>query len=84
MTEHELANARQRRRARQETLANTERLRSYNELKPGDYVGYENHGIGQYTGMETLEVDGVHRDYKTIVYRNNDKLFSSVDQLNLG
>ena len=33
--------------------------------------------------METLEVDGVHRDYITIVYRNNDKLFIPVDQLNL-
>ena len=83
VTEHELFNARQRRRARHQTLANTERLRSYNELKPGDYVVHVNHGIGQYTGMETLEVDGVHRDYITIVYRNNDKLFIPVDQLNL-
>ncbi|MDN6104888.1 MAG: transcription-repair coupling factor, partial [Lacticaseibacillus paracasei] len=83
VTEHELFNARQRRHARHQTLANTERLRSYNELKPGDYVVHVNHGIGQYTGMETLEVDGVHRDYITIVYRNNDKLFIPVDQLNL-
>ncbi|MCG4285806.1 transcription-repair coupling factor, partial [Lacticaseibacillus paracasei] len=80
VTEHELFNARQRRHARHQTLANTERLRSYNELKPGDYVVHVNHGIGQYTGMETLEVDGVHRDYITIVYRNNDKLFIPVDQ----
>ncbi|MBM9833937.1 hypothetical protein IAG15_22675, partial [Enterococcus faecalis] len=34
-------------------------------------------------GMETLEVDGVHQDYMTILYQNEDKLFIPVTQLNL-
>ena len=42
-----------------------------------------NHGIGKYIGMETLEMDGVHQDYMTIVYQNNDKLFIPVTQLDL-
>lgn len=33
--------------------------------------------------METLEVDGVHQDYMTILYQNDDKLFIPVTQLNL-
>lgn len=45
--EHELFNARQRRRARHQTLAKLERLRSYKALCPGDYVVHVNHGIGQ-------------------------------------
>ncbi|WP_125608259.1 transcription-repair coupling factor [Lapidilactobacillus bayanensis] len=68
---------------RRQTMANTERLRSYSELKPGDYVVHVNHGIGRYDGMQTLEVDGVHRDYLTITYQDNAQLFIPVDQLNL-
>lgn len=68
---------------RRQTMANTERLRSYSELKPGDYVVHVNHGIGRYEGMQTLEVDGVHRDYLTITYQNNAQVFIPVDQLNL-
>lgn len=68
---------------RRQTMANTERLRSYSELKPGDYVVHVNHGIGCYDGMQTLEVDGVHRDYLTITYQDNAQLFIPVEQLNL-
>lgn len=35
-------------------------MKSYNELKVGDYVVYVNYGIGKYIGMEMLEVDGVY------------------------
>lgn len=42
-------------------MTNAERLKSYNELKAGDYVVHANHGIGKYIGMETLEVDGVRK-----------------------
>lgn len=83
VTEHELFNAKVKRRARHQTLANAERLRSYTELKPGDYVVHVNHGIGQYTGMQTLVVDGVHQDYITILYQKGDQLFIPVNQLHL-
>lgn len=58
-------------------------MKSYSDLKTGDYVVHANHGIGKYIGMETLEVDGVHQDYMTILYQNDDKLFIPVTQLNL-
>lgn len=64
-------------------MSNAERLKSYNELNPGDYVVHANHGIGKYLGIETLEVDGVHQDYMTILYQNDAKLFIPVSQLNL-
>ncbi|MFD1393045.1 transcription-repair coupling factor [Lacticaseibacillus jixianensis] len=83
VTEHELFNAKVKRRARHQTLANAERLRSYTELHPGDYVVHVNHGIGEYVGMQTLEVDGVHQDYITILYQKGDKLFIPVSQLHL-
>lgn len=83
VTEKELFQKVTKKRARRQTVSNAERLKSYNELKTGDYVVHANHGIGKYVGMQTLEVDGVHQDYMTIVYQNEDKLFIPVTQLNL-
>lgn len=40
-------------------------------------------GFGRYLGIETLEIKGVHRDYLMIAYRNDDKVYVPVDQLNL-
>lgn len=83
VTEKEIFQKAVKKRTRKQTISNAERLKSYNELKAGDYVVHANHGIGKYIGMETLEVDGVHQDYITILYQNDDKLFIPVTQLNL-
>ncbi|WP_370659256.1 transcription-repair coupling factor [Vagococcus jeotgali] len=81
--EKEILHTKSKRKARKQTISNAERLKSYNELSPGDYVVHENHGIGKYIGMETLLSGGVHQDYMTILYQNNDKLFIPVTQLDL-
>ena len=61
-------------RAFQETCEEASRSKSYpmrNELKViqslkvGDYVVHVNHGIGKYLGIETLEINGIHKDYLT-------------------
>ena len=83
ITEKEIFHTVTKKRARRQTISNAERLKSYSDLKKGDYVVHINHGIGKYIGMETLEVDGVHQDYITILYKNDDKLFIPVTQLNL-
>ncbi|MGI6096768.1 MAG: transcription-repair coupling factor [Dethiobacteria bacterium] len=58
-------------------------LRSYQDLTPGDYVVHEQHGIGRYLGLRTLEVGNVTRDYLHIKYAGEDKLFIPVDQIQL-
>ncbi|MEG0732562.1 MAG: transcription-repair coupling factor [Vagococcus sp.] len=83
LVEKEILHTQTKKRARKQTISNAERLKSYNELKPGDYVVHANHGIGKYIGMETLLSAGVHQDYMTILYKNNDKLFIPVTQLDL-
>ncbi|MBF8808653.1 MAG: transcription-repair coupling factor [Enterococcus lacertideformus] len=83
LTEKDIFQKTTKKQPRRQTVTNAERLKSYNELKTGDYVVHANHGIGKYIGMETLEVDGVHQDYMTILYQNEDKLFIPVTQLNL-
>ncbi|WP_051237794.1 transcription-repair coupling factor [Lacticigenium naphthae] len=83
ITEKELFNRVKKKKVRRTNLSNAERLKSYSELKAGDFVVHIHHGIGRYTGMETLEVDGVHQDYLSIVYKNDSKLFIPVTQLDL-
>lgn len=82
ITEKELFNHQPKKR-RHQTLANAERLKSYNELKPGDYVVHVNHGIGKFIGMQTMEVDGKHQDYIMIEYRDDGRLFIPVTQLDM-
>ncbi|MGM0126192.1 transcription-repair coupling factor [Enterococcus sp. AZ194] len=83
LTEKEVFQKTAKKKTRRQSISNAERLKSYSELKSGDYVVHANHGIGKYIGMQTLEVDGVHQDYLTILYQNEDKLFIPVTQLNL-
>ncbi len=59
------------------------KLSSFTDLKVGDFVVHVNHGIGQYMGIETLEIAGGHRDYLRIQYAGEDRLFVPTDQINL-
>lgn len=83
ITEGEMFKQVKKRRPRHQQLANAERIKSYTDLKPGDYVVHVNHGIGLFAGIKTLEVDGVHQDYIVIDYRNHDQVFVPVTQLHL-
>ncbi|MCY6371973.1 transcription-repair coupling factor [Clostridium ganghwense] len=59
------------------------KIKSFTELKPGDYVVHTNHGIGVYKGIKQLEVQGHKKDYLELSYNSGDKLFVPVDQLDL-
>ncbi|RQD74663.1 MAG: transcription-repair coupling factor [Candidatus Syntrophonatronum acetioxidans] len=59
------------------------RISDYHELEIGDYVVHEHHGIGQYLGVRTLEINGVNRDYLCLKYGGEDKLFIPTDQMDL-
>lgn len=83
ITEKELFNKQPKRRHSRTTMSNAERLKSYTDLKPGDYVVHVNHGIGKFLGIQTLEVDDKHQDYITIEYRNQGQLFIPVTQLDM-
>lgn len=83
VTEKELFNKQPKRRHSRMAMSNAERLKSYTDLKPGDYVVHVNHGIGKFLGIQTLEVDGKHQDYITIEYRDQGQLFIPVTQLDM-
>ena len=83
ITERKLFNKKTKRTPQRQKLSNAERIKSYSELKVGDYVVHVNHGIGKYLGIETLEINGVHKDYLQIRYQGNDKLYVPVEQIDL-
>ncbi|MEC0248384.1 transcription-repair coupling factor [Paenibacillus chitinolyticus] len=84
ITEGEMFTQKQRKaRKVDKKIENAERIKSYQELKVGDYVVHVNHGIGKYVGIGTLEVGGIHKDYLHIVYAGGDKLSVPIDQIDL-
>lgn len=62
---------------------NQKKIESFRDLKVGDFVVHESHGIGKYVGMEQLSVQGVKKDYLTVKYSGQDKLYIPVDQMDL-
>lgn len=83
ITEHEIFQKKLKRRFRRQHVSNAERLKDYNELEKGDYVVHHIHGIGQYLGIETIEIKGIHRDYVSVQYQNGDQIFIPVEQIHL-
>ncbi len=59
------------------------KIQSFSELKPGDYVVHENHGLGIYQGIEKIEVDKIAKDYMKIAYAGNGNLYIPATQLDL-
>ncbi|MDO4671010.1 MAG: transcription-repair coupling factor [Aerococcus sp.] len=72
-----------RRRRHQLNMSNAERLMSYQELQPGDFVVHVNHGIGKFVGVETIAVNGTHKDYLTIVFADDASIHVPIDQIDL-
>ncbi len=58
-------------------------LSSLSDIKPGDYVVHQNHGIGVYAGIQRLEVQGAIKDYLKLQYSGSDVLYVPVTQLDL-
>ncbi|MFD1350226.1 transcription-repair coupling factor [Oceanobacillus caeni] len=83
ITENELFKKRVKRARRQQKVSNAERIKSYQELKVGDYVVHANHGVGKYLGIETLKLNNLHKDFMLIRYSGDDKLYVPIDQIDL-
>ena len=57
------------------------RLAAAIELRVGDYVVHEDHGIARFSGFDTKTLAGVTRDYLELEYRGGDRVFAPTDQL---
>jgi len=56
-------------------------LRSFTDLRTGDIVVHEDHGVARFAGFETRTVAGVTRDYLYLEYQGDDRVYVPTDQL---
>jgi transcription-repair coupling factor (superfamily II helicase) len=73
-----------RRRRAEETPATAAGGRgrlAFSELRVGDYVVHEDHGVARFAGFETREIGGVTRDYLYLEYKGEDRVYVPTEQL---
>jgi transcription-repair coupling factor (superfamily II helicase) len=70
-----------RRRVPRERRLGGRALQSFADLRTGDYVVHEDHGVGKLLGFETKAVAGVTRDYLLLAFRGEDRLYVPHEQL---
>ncbi|MCU7810375.1 MAG: transcription-repair coupling factor, partial [Candidatus Thiodiazotropha sp. (ex Notomyrtea botanica)] len=74
---------RQERRRRKVSQDPDQIVRNLTELHIGAPVVHEDHGVGRYLGLQTLEVGGMHTEFLTLEYARGDKLYVPVASLHL-
>ena len=77
--EHRLIH--RRGRAERPTRRGRGLLRSFADLRTGDIVVHEDHGLARFAGFDTKSVAGVTRDYLDLEFQGSDRVFMPVDQL---
>ena len=55
----------------------------FSDMRKGDFVVHENHGIGKFIGIEPMEVNGEEKDYLRIKYAGTDMLYVPVEQMDI-
>ena len=63
------------RKKKKRKLYQGQKINDFNELKVGDYVVHESHGLGIYRGIEKVEMERVVKDYMKIEYRDGGNLY---------
>lgn len=56
-------------------------IRALRELQPGDYVTHIDHGVGVYSGLQKIEVNGRMQEAVRILYKDNDVLYVNINSL---
>ncbi|MDP9188859.1 MAG: transcription-repair coupling factor [Actinomycetota bacterium] len=70
-----------RRRAAAAPAQARHRIAAAIELRVGDLVVHEDHGVARFSGFDTKTLAGITRDYLELTYRGGDKVFAPTDQL---
>ena len=83
ITEKELFENKRPQRIKYLKFKDAKVLRDYQELHIGDYIVHDSHGIGQYLGIKTLQVNGCQKDYLYVGYAGDDVLYIPVEQFKL-
>ncbi len=82
LSETEIGGQKGSKKAKYKKYKGGRKIDSFSELKVGDYVVHENHGIGVFRGTEQIEVDGISKDFIKISYQGGGNLYITTNQLN--
>ncbi len=74
---------RRQKKKKKRTTYEGQKIQSFSELKIGDYVVHENHGLGIYQGIEKIDIDKISKDYMKIAYAAGGNLYIPATQLDL-
>lgn len=58
-------------------------IKTFTDIRKGDYVVHENHGIGKFIGIEQLVIQNIKKDYLKIKYAGEDMLYVPVEQMDM-
>ncbi|MBQ9487971.1 MAG: transcription-repair coupling factor [Selenomonadaceae bacterium] len=81
ITEKDIFGSQREKRRNKPTYAG-DTIKHFSEIRVGDYVVHPTNGIGKYLGIETLELDGVRRDYLHLQYGGGDKIYLPTESVN--
>ena len=56
-------------------------LKTLRDLQPGDYVTHIDHGVGRYSGLQKLDINGRLQEAVRIIYRDSDILYVNINSL---
>ena len=82
-TENEIFGHKKRKKLKLDDIHPGEKISTFTDLDKGDYVVHENHGIGRFMGIETLEIQNSKQDYLLLKYAGNDKLYVPPEKIDL-
>lgn len=82
ISDKDLFGKEKKKRARSKRYKGT-KIESFIDLKVGDFVVHENHGIGVFNGIEQMVVDNISKDYLKIGYADEGTLYVNINQMDL-
>ncbi len=82
LSEHEIFGA-ERRRLRKPAFQRGSAITTFTDLLPNDLVVHEDHGVGRYHGLRTLQTDGRSADFLLLEYADGGRLYLPVERLDL-
>jgi transcription-repair coupling factor (superfamily II helicase) len=82
ITEHEIFGQKKKKRIKR-FGKHSRTIKSFRELKEGDYVVHESHGIGRYLGIAQVEVESIRKDYLKVQYQKEEFLYIPIEQMQM-
>jgi len=83
LTDKEMFAKTERKRRRRSSNKDGAKINHFTDLRPGDYIVHDNHGVGIFSGIEQIVSDGLSRDYLKLTYADGGHLYVHTGQMDL-